>query len=460
MSEAELDMVLLELEPLVGVQLQKIAQLDSYTLCLRLMRSWVLLGTKPRACRLHLMVERPQALLPVPPAFCMLLRKVLLNSRLVRLSRLHGDRVVRLETQAGALVAELIDRRANLLLLDPDGILLGNLRPLRHGLELGRPYAAPDPPPGDRKARQLDRSSSSADLERFFLEQDLAEQKLALLRRVRRTLKKARKTLKKVEADLARCEDADRYRKWADLLMAQQSTLKGKGRESAQLSDLFEQGELITIPLDPRLGAVDNAQALYRKQRRLTKGLSHVQPRLDAARQKAESLEQLKSALESSSIPCPDDVALKVETLCPARGAGQGTQRKKGGGQGRLPYRLFISQDGYEILIGRGARDNHQLTFKVARGRDLWLHARDLPGCHGLVRSRGQDPIPHQTLLDAATLVAHFSRAKGGEVVEVSHTLRKNVRPAAGTPGKVYVSDTRTLRVVVETDRLARLLKS
>ena len=405
---------------------------------------------------MHLLAARPQGLPAQAQAFCMLLRKVLLNSRLARVERLEGDRVVRLRTTAGELVAELTPRRANLLLLDADGILLGSLLPLRKDLKSGEQYTAPHRPPGHSASVREPRWASSVEMEDFFSDLSMQQQRQGLASRLKRAQKKARRTLKKVEADLAACQEADKYRKWADLLMAQQSMVKGKGRDSVDLPDLFADGQPLTIPLDPRLDGLANAQRLYRKQRKLTTGLGHVQPRLEAAQQRVEELEALRESVANCPLPVPEQEQARVEALCPER-RGQ-KQSSRTSGARRLPYHKFKSSEGLEILVGRGAQENHQLTFKVARGRDLWLHARDLPGCHGLIRLDGQQPPGQASVLDAATLVAHFSKVKAGQVVEITHTLRKNVRPVSGAPGKVYVSEGKTLRLVLDPDRLSGLL--
>jgi predicted ribosome quality control (RQC) complex YloA/Tae2 family protein len=107
--------------------------------------------------------------------------------------------------------------------------------------------------------------------------------------------------------------------------------------------------------------------------------------------------------------------------------------------------------------VGKGARQNHELTFRHARGRDLWLHARDLPGAHGIIRRGSAEPVAHETLVDAATLVAHYSKVRPGEAVDITYTERKNVRPA-GKPGLVYVSGATTLHLVLDRSRLSRLL--
>ena len=112
-------------------------------------------------------------------------------------------------------------------------------------------------------------------------------------------------------------------------------------------------------------------------------------------------------------------------------------------------------------MVGRGADRNDELTFQVARGSDLWLHARDVPGAHVVVPLRSGAPIDEQTLLDAATLTAHHSAARGEPQVDIGYTLRKHVRkPPRSRPGSVLTSDLKTIRVRLEPARLSRLLAS
>ncbi len=111
--------------------------------------------------------------------------------------------------------------------------------------------------------------------------------------------------------------------------------------------------------------------------------------------------------------------------------------------------RRYRSSDGYEILVGRGPRENDHLTFRLARSQDTWLHAADYPGSHVVVRNlrRGED-IPHRTLLEAAQLAARFSRAREDSKVAVNYTLRKFInKPKGAAPGLVYLSSFKTLLV-------------
>ena len=111
--------------------------------------------------------------------------------------------------------------------------------------------------------------------------------------------------------------------------------------------------------------------------------------------------------------------------------------------------RRYRSSDGYEILVGRAARDNDRLTFRLARSSDTWMHAADYPGSHVVVRARSRDEqIPHRTIVEAARLAAHFSQAGKDSRVAVNYTQRKFVsKPRGAAPGLVYLSSFRTLMV-------------
>src|SRR6185312_14346509 len=87
--------------------------------------------------------------------------------------------------------------------------------------------------------------------------------------------------------------------------------------------------------------------------------------------------------------------------------------------------RLYKSSDGYEILVGRGARDNDNLTFKIAKPNDLWLHAADDPGSHVVVRNRSRAEMPQRTIIEAAQLAANYSQAKTDGKVNINYTQRK-----------------------------------
>ena len=110
--------------------------------------------------------------------------------------------------------------------------------------------------------------------------------------------------------------------------------------------------------------------------------------------------------------------------------------------------RNFTSTEGFEILVGKGAKDNDHLTFRVAKSNDLWLHAADYPGSHVVVRSQNRQEIPPKTLLEAAQLAAFYSQAREESKVAVHYTLRKFVhKPKGAVAGLVNLASFKTILV-------------
>jgi predicted ribosome quality control (RQC) complex YloA/Tae2 family protein len=110
--------------------------------------------------------------------------------------------------------------------------------------------------------------------------------------------------------------------------------------------------------------------------------------------------------------------------------------------------RTFISSDGFEILVGKRAKDNDQLTFKIAKSLDTWMHAADYPGSHVVIRNRDRKEIPPGTLLEAAQLAAFYSQGKAQPKAAVHYTLKKFVnKPKGSAPGLVSLASFKTLLV-------------
>ncbi|HVQ37102.1 MAG TPA: NFACT RNA binding domain-containing protein, partial [Pyrinomonadaceae bacterium] len=110
--------------------------------------------------------------------------------------------------------------------------------------------------------------------------------------------------------------------------------------------------------------------------------------------------------------------------------------------------RRYRSSDGYEVIVGRSARDNDQLTFRVARPNDLWLHAGDYPGSHVIIRNSSRNEIPHRTIIEAAQLAAKFSQASSDSKVTIHYTPRKFLtKPKGSAPGLVRMSSFRSVTV-------------
>ncbi len=252
-----------------------------------------------------------------------------------------------------------------------------------------------------------------------------------------------------LEDDLVRVDGAEALRQKGDLLLAHLHEVP-RGAKSVQLPNDFVDGSLVDIKLDPARTARDNAERIYKEARRLGRARGAIERRVAETTTRLGEIAQALAALAGTS----DEVLLADARRAPP-------PKKKGAPAPSLPYKRFLSLHDVPIYVGRGAKKNDELTWKVARGNDLWLHTRDVPGAHVVVPLEGGRSVDPDTLVDAATLAAHHSNARDETQVDVGYALRKHLRkPRGGNPGAVLVSNEKTLRVRMEPARLERLLKS
>ncbi len=236
---------------------------------------------------------------------------------------------------------------------------------------------------------------------------------------------------RRLGADLAREVEAPLLRRRAEALLAG-AALVPPGSREAVVEDPYEPGSRLRIDLDPALPVAANADRLFERARRLERSRKHVLGRLAATRDaRREAEADLRRALEARNL---EDLEAPPEPPAASAAAGLAGPRR------------FLTSRGLELLVGRSARENHQLTFSVARPEDLWLHARDVPGSHVILRDR-EGRAGAEDLREAAEVAAFHSEARAQAAVDVHVTRRKHVRPAKGAPGRVHIGFSETLRV-------------
>jgi predicted ribosome quality control (RQC) complex YloA/Tae2 family protein len=234
-------------------------------------------------------------------------------------------------------------------------------------------------------------------------------------------------------------EEIDRLRTCGEMILAYAHAVRAGDCQLEAQVDL--EGPPLTINLDPHKGAVENAQAYFERYEKSKSAAAGIPARLARADQELQYLDQLATDLRlASNRPDIDDVRTAlVEAGYAPRPKGPKPQR----GQ---PLRI-VAEQGMVILVGRSARQNHQITFRRAGPDDLWLHAVDVPGSHVVVLSGGR-PVPQSVLQRAAELAAQHSAARGEAGVLVAYTQRRYVRPIRnGRPGMVSYRREKTIRV-------------
>jgi predicted ribosome quality control (RQC) complex YloA/Tae2 family protein len=457
----------------------------------------LLLSANPDAPRLCALSERPPPHKGPLGPFYQQVADELAGARLARLAQVAGDRAVTLafdETSSGerrTLVLELFGRRANLLLLGPAERVRASLAPLPQpapGVRtvLGAPWAPPARGPGraeppatplatslpepEQPAPPLgtDPGSPTAPLSwrvecalgRLAAELQRARLAKELGLRLERRLERARGLVHGLEEKLAAARGAERVLQDGELLKAHMHLLK-PGLESIELDDLYVEGAAKRrIALDPRRSPRANVERVFARYKKLVRAEESVAQELSRARAQVQALQELHGRLQDEQA---DPLALGAEAL--ARGLVEREQeadlRKRPPPEPRRPYREFTALHGSSVLVGRSAADNDELTLRIARGNDLWLHTRDAPGSHVVLRlPKGREP-DEEEVLDAAHLAAHFSPLREARRVAVHVALRKLVhKPRGAKPGLVSLSGGRVIELRVQPERLQRLLES
>lgn len=212
------------------------------------------------------------------------------------------------------------------------------------------------------------------------------------------------------------------YQAWGDLVMAHMHLIK-PGMDSITLTSFYD-GKPVAIKLKKELNAQKNAEIFYRKAK-------NQQIEIGKLRESIEKKEQeLKKALTSlQSLEAIQDVhALRSNTLKPA--PSKKTEP--------LPYHEFEFK-GYKIWVGKNAEHNDTLTLKYSYKEDLWLHAKDVPGSHVLIKHQAGKNFPKDVIERAAELAAYNSKRKTESLCPVIVTPKKFVRKRKGDPAGAVV---------------------
>jgi predicted ribosome quality control (RQC) complex YloA/Tae2 family protein len=430
---------------------------------------------------------------------------------LVAVSQPGLDRVARfrfgrsrgfVETAPVELVAELTGRNGNLVLVDDEGVIIGAAREIGSDVNRYRQIRPgvryESPPPYDKldprrasddelaaalRGRRLRKLRSAVDgigpeltatiaalagvSDDVALEGDALDAVLVALRRVvadpaaaardalgrpdlaalrarerreadlrrwtahlRDRIALGRKRLHDAERTLDAADDAARLRQEGDLLLARLGSVPS-GASSVRLPDW--EGNEVDLPLDPARSPAENAEARYERARRREARAERALQRAEAT---SDDLERLEAALAQAEGLGDEDLRARVTALERDR-----PERR------RDPGLRYEAPHGFTVVVGRNARENDVVTFKVARSRDLWLHVQGWHGSHVVVLSGGRE-VPFDTVLFAARLAAGHSKASGGDNVPVDYTQRKHVWKVKGAPaGAVHYAHQKTVYV-------------
>jgi predicted ribosome quality control (RQC) complex YloA/Tae2 family protein len=235
---------------------------------------------------------------------------------------------------------------------------------------------------------------------------------------------------------------ADEYRTNADLLMAYLQEWE-PGMKQIILND-FETGEPVKIILEPEKNAIQNAQFLYKRHQKLKRAKLAVDPLLAEVQSQIDYLEQVEASILQTEEDRENDVRDMLQTLLEIKkelidtGYFPAADRIAKAELAETKPRSLKTPSGFELLIGRNNRQNDLLTFKTATEYDLWFHAQEIAGSHGLLRITPGEVAQEADLQFTANAVAYYSRARQSQAVPVVYTETKHVyKPKGAKPGMV-----------------------
>ncbi|MFC6331270.1 NFACT family protein [Paenibacillus septentrionalis] len=300
-------------------------------------------------------------------------------------------------------------------------------------------------------------SSVSEVLEAFYgdkAERDVVKQRAGdLIRYVSNEIAKNEQKLKKLQATLEEAKDADQYRIIGELITAYMHQIK-RGDEQVELVNYYdENGAILHVQLDPQLTPSENAQRYFKRYTKQKNSLVSVTEQIELTGKELEYFRTLLQQLELASLSDIEEIReeLVAEGYLRER-AKKGAKRKKSNKPQLLCY---TSSEGLDIYVGKNNLQNEYLTNRLASNNDTWLHTKDIPGSHVVIRGTAfGDP----TLEEAAMLAAHFSQAKSSSLVPVDYTLIRHVKkPSGAKPGYVIYDNQKTVFITPDEDRLKAL---
>lgn len=300
-------------------------------------------------------------------------------------------------------------------------------------------------------------STLSSMLDRFYFKKAtrdrVKQQGHDLERFVKNELTKNTTKIAKLKKTLKDAEDAEKYQLYGELLTAN-IYLLNKGMKTIDVVNYYDEHQSkLTIPLDPKKTPAQNAQFYYAKYQKAKNALVFVQEQIEKANKEIAYFDHLLQQLNSAD---PKDLDEIREELIEEGYMRLKQKQKKLRKQHKKPnVERFKASDGTEILVGKNNKQNDYLTNQLAKRDDIWLHTKDIPGSHVVIKSKAPTS---ETIMEAANIAAYYSKARESSMVPVDFTAVKHVKkPNGAKPGFVIYDHQETVYVTPDVDKMKEM---
>ena len=273
-----------------------------------------------------------------------------------------------------------------------------------------------------------------------------------LLHVIRKNLQRNKKKLKKLSNELKATENADEYRIKGEVLTTYLYQIK-RGMTKITLPNFYDNNKEITISLSNQLSPSQNAQKYFKKYQKLKNAVTFVNEQIELTKKEVAYLEEIQTQIELATPADLDDIKTELQQEGYIK---KKQQKSKHSSRVKINKpESFIASDGTEILVGKNNLQNEKLTLHTAKKTDIWLHAKNIPGSHVIIKSNNPSD---ETLFEAAMLAAYFSKFRSSANVPIDYVQVKNIRkPNGSKPGFVIYEGQKTLTVTPTEDFVLEL---
>jgi predicted ribosome quality control (RQC) complex YloA/Tae2 family protein len=286
--------------------------------------------------------------------------------------------------------------------------------------------------------------SPSELIEEFYFQKDKTDRlnaKSADLQKIINTnIDRCNKKLDILNKTLMECEERDHYRIFGELITANIYSIKKGDRNIKVLNYYADEEEFVEIKLDENKTPSENIQAYYKKYNKLKKSAEMAEIQIKATEQELDYLQSVLTNIKNvETYEEIDEIRREVTETGYIKFKKEDKKKIKTS----KPHH-FVSSDGAHIYVGKNNIQNDLLTLKFADKQDIWLHTKNIPGSHVIIKGVGK--VSDKTLEEAATLAAFYSKAKESTKVPVDYTEVKNVKkPSGSKPGMVIYYTNKTI---------------
>ena len=262
----------------------------------------------------------------------------------------------------------------------------------------------------------------------------------------------------KQEEELLEAENADIYKVKGELLTAYIYMIE-KGMDSVEVQNFYDPNyENVTISLNKNLTPSENAQKYFKKYNKLKTAKKEITSQIAINKEEIDYLENIILSIENcENLAELQDIKDELIRLGYSKSSGK-LKSKKETALTTKPHE-FTSSEGFKILVGKNNKQNDYLTLRIADPDDIWMHTKNIPGSHVIIKCAGKD-VSEQTIYEGAMLAAYFSKSKMSSQVPVDYTKKKHVKKPSGSKPGMVIYETNSTMYVTPTEEMVASLKN